>query len=198
MKLDKKNIIKIVCLTVIVVASILLIVFMNNRGKDKQLVEEKTEEASNNQSILSNDVINDLKNNIGKGTNGDIVDVVQSKNEKGEDQYIFTYIDGTTQTITIKDQEGGSGVEEIEVNPQEDNPQEEEPIHEDEEEEPQEDLGTVYERYANMSKYEQYAFYKTFDSQSDFVEWYKAAQAEYLKLHPKIEVGKDQVIDFGS
>ena len=47
-----------------------------------------------------------------------------------------------------------------------------------------------------MTKYEQYAFYKTFDSQSDFVD--KAAQAEYLRLHPKIEVGKDQVIDFGS
>lgn len=201
MKTNKKLII-IVCLVVIVISSILLIVFINNNKKNNNEINtnEKTEEVDSSQSVLSEEVINDLKNNLGKGTNGDVVSVEQRKNDKGENQYIFTYNDGSTQTITVKDKEGGSGVEDIDPDPQEEQPQED-PQEEDpgqqEEEQPQEPLGTVYERYLNMSKREQYFFFKSFDSQSEFVKWYKAAQEEYSKLHPTIEVGKDQYIDFG-
>lgn len=195
-KMNKKLIIIVLCSIVVAVSLVSIFIFSNNKNENKSIAEEKTQEINNNESELSEEVINDLKNNLGKGTNGDVASIEQRKNDKGEDQYIFTYNDGTIQTITIKDRKDGSGIEDFgqdEDKPQEEIPEKDEPSQE----EPQEDLGTVFERYINMSKREKFFFYRSFDSQSEFVKWYEAAQEEYSKLHPTIELGEDQYIVFG-
>ena len=221
MNINKKKSIIVVFIIAIIVSSFYLfvLVFGSNDASNsecpnfkKESIEETVEESiekpsteiekpNNSDSGLSDEVVFDLKNNIGNGTNGGVTNVEKKVNEKGEDQYVFTYTDGSFDTITIVDKEDGSTVEDIGSLPQEDEEltKEETTSQEEVEEEieqPQEEFDTVYERYLHMSKYDQYLFYKTFDSLSDYVEWYKAAQAEYNALHPTIEVGKDQAINF--
>lgn len=162
-------------------------------------------------SYISNETITDLKDNLGKGTNGGVNKVDQTINENGEKEYIFHYEDGNTQTITIVNDDSKPNIEVIDPNEpiqqQEDTKQEdsstqeqseessiEEPVIQEEDSTVPEPSGTVYERYLNMSSREKYAFYKSFESQQAYLEWYRAAQAEYLALHPTIEVGSNQKV----
>ena len=212
-KSTKKLVVYIVVCTLLVCAiSIIFIKSIINDNSNTQSINEIDDSNinitdNNNKntnevdSIISKDTINDLKDNLGKGTNGDVNKVEQTVNENGEEEYIFHYTDGTTQTVTIKDAEGESGIEEMtnidEPDPIiEEEPKQEEPVVQEEEPQtPPEASGTVYERFSNMTSKEQYAFYKSFNSHSEYMEWYKAAQAEYNALHPVIEIGSNKRIE---
>ena len=204
MKSKKTLIIPIcICFSLIVISSIYLFRLTSiDKTQDESINNNEENIEDDENSILSKETINDLKENLGKGTNGDISEINESVNEKGEKQYRYTFTDGTTQTITIRNAEDVDNVEETIIDEEDDveDQQDEDVQDEDEQDEteqiPEESPSTVYERYLNMSRYEKYAFYNSFATHQEYADWYDAAKAEYMKLHPNIEVGENQVIDF--
>ncbi len=56
---------------------------------------------------------------------------------------------------------------------------------------------TEFEWYIALSGEEQLAFYNTFPSAKEFMEWYNAAKAEYDALHPTETVPNDGNVDLG-
>ena len=222
---NKKILYILICASLIVISSIYLFRMISSNKKNNEQTEVvKDNDVSNaSNSILSVETIKDLKENLGKGANGDVTKIDQSVNEKGEKQYIITHNDGSKQTITIRDIEndGEGSRTNIEDTADDETSDSTTPVHkdsqvnpinpsaEDEQSEqkendgsdeieqlPKESLGTVFERYCNMTSREQYAFYKSFASRQEYLEWYAAAEAEYAALHPTIEVGSNQEIDF--
>lgn len=219
MESTKKLLITIsICLLLIVISSFYLVKLtssnntnqkesINNNDISQEKDIDNTIDEPINNSYITDETINDLKDNLGKGTNGGVNKVDQSTNENGEKQYIFHYEDGDIKTITIVNDDSKSNIEEI--NPDDDTNLDEGNNDPQQQEEPdsskisqeqappeqeiiEESPGTVFERYQNMTSREKYAFYKSFDSQQAYLEWYKAAQAEYLALHPTIEIGTNQ------
>lgn len=185
----KKRIIIIASISIIIIA-ITLIILVRPNSTDNQVVE--TGDNSTQVTIEVQEKFDNLKENLGKGTNGDVTSVKESSNDNGEKQYVYTYKDGSTQTITVRDaknviekfDDGDSNRNNNVIDDEDSNDIEKEP-------------GTVYEQFLLMSPEEQYKFCLTFESQEEYMKWYQQAQAEYVSLHPTIEIGENQVIDFG-
>lgn len=55
-----------------------------------------------------------------------------------------------------------------------------------------------YADYCAMSSDEQYAYYKTFKSADDFMNWYNKAKAKYEKENPTVVLEPGAVIDLGN
>ena len=216
---------KILIVSILFCLSIVGLLFVI--GKDKDTENNNSADDESEYYVIDEEIVNDLKENLGKGTNGDVVNVENTYDKDGNRQYIYTFSNGNTETLTIHhDDNYDSGVSNFtsddneKINPgdnkedvidadddQEDinNPDDgQEDItdpddgHEDiDNPEDQEDLGTVYERFLAMSSEMQFAFYETFDSHEEYMEWYRKAQSEFLALHPTIEIGDGDYIVYG-
>lgn len=186
----------LVCLVLISATALVLYKIKDNNNQT--ISSENNEDTE--EPIISEETVKDLKENLGKGTNGDVVKVEESRNDNDEKQYTYIYKDGSTQTITIRNIDDVENIGNVDNKDDSDN---KDNGHKDDDndkkdDEPEETPGTVYERFLLMTPDEQFAFFETFDSQKEYMEWYQAAQAEYLSLHPTIEIGENQVIDFGN
>ncbi len=60
---------------------------------------------------------------------------------------------------------------------------------------PEEPAKCSYEVFYALSPEQKDAFLHSFESYDAFYEWLVAAQAEFAKLHPEIEIGPDGTID---
>lgn len=60
------------------------------------------------------------------------------------------------------------------------------------------DVAKEYAEYCAMSSDEQYAYYKTFKSADDFMNWYNKAKAKYEKENPTVVLEPGAVIDLGN
>lgn len=210
----KKNT-KILLISLLSVLFIVLVVVeLLLNGQSNNLINNDTSIKEDNTSIiekpkppveLKQETIDDLKNNVGKGSDGDVVKVEEGKDDNNNRTYTYTFKDGNTQTITIRKETEEERIKREEnVNQSNNNTEDKEPIieennpQENHEELIEEETGTVYERYMNMSSEEKAAFYLSFDNTDDFFIWLSNAEAEYKALHPTIVVGENEVIDFGS
>lgn len=190
---------------------------IENENVIENVAEKATENETNSNSNISDETVADLKENLGKGTNGGANKVEVIEYDNGEKDYVYYYQNGDVHKVSVVNESGASGIEAIESDQSQEEPesegghnqQEEANSDEDtdsqdpqeEQQSPQQEIiekspGTVYERYSNMTSREKYAFYKSFESREAYLEWYRAAQAEYLALHPTIEVGSDQKLVF--
>lgn len=211
-----KNLVTLIgiCFVLIVISSIYLYKIVNDVNSyvqdfsidNNDLVNDPTYEF---EIVDDNPLFKDLRDNLGKGTNGDVNKIEQSTNELGEKEYIYHYTDGSTQTVTVKHIENLSDEEYQNIVEQQiQNNDDNDPSNNDQDDAESEDItqqepefvapeatGTVYERYLNMSSREQYSFYKSFKDRDEFMKWHDAAQAEYYELHPNIEISKNDVLD---
>lgn len=207
----KKRIVVVLLSLAIVISTIVLIMLTKSNNQELNINDgnqDIKEESKDNLLILSQEKIDELKQNLGKGKNGDVVDVVEDVDKDNNKTYTYITDTGSSKTITIRkakegEQTGLIDVDEdlpfdIEDENQESQQEPENPSDPGQNEPTQEDLGTVYEKFMNMSASEQAAFYKSFENPEDFYVWFDQAEAEYNKLHPQIIVGKDEVIDFGN
>ncbi|MDO5440720.1 MAG: hypothetical protein Q4F12_04210 [Erysipelotrichaceae bacterium] len=210
-KLNRKLIISIFIFVVLIVISSLYLKKLTSFNNDDVEVFDETINIENKyDNIISNETVNDLINNLGKGVNNDYEELEELTNELGETVYIYHYNDGTSQKITIRNVDNLTPEDFNEIDDEnnlseqaldEDNQDDSSDTKEDSVKEkfvPEGEPGTVYERYLNMSSTEQYAFYRCFDNRKDFLEWLEAAQKEYENLHPEIVVGSGQIVDFSN
>lgn len=210
-KLNKKLIISIFIIVVlIVISSLYLKKFTSFNNDDVEVFDETINIENKYENIISNETVNDLISNLGNGVNNDYEELEELTNELGETVYIYHYNDGTSQKITIRNVDNLTPEDFNDIDDEnnlseqaldEDNQDDSSDTKEDSVEEkfvPEGEPGTVYEKYLNMSSTEQYAFYRCFNNKRDFLEWLEAAQKEYEILHPEIVVDIGQTVDFSN
>lgn len=197
MKKSKKII--ICALSIVIVISTIVLVMLiknvNNSNIENQTINEVNDNEEDN--VIAQEKIDELKDDLGKGKNGDVVDVIEGQDENKNKTYTYVHEDGSSQTITIRKAKEGEQSGVIESGDIE-NKEEDDEQTSDPEPPKEEELGTVYEKFMAMSASEQSSFYKSFENPEDFYTWFDKAEEEYNRLHPQIVVGKDEVIDFGN
>lgn len=176
-----KKTIKII-ITIISIIAILIVSFVFasklNIKKDNEIVEENE--------------FDELKNNVDNGHNGNVIDVIEGKDENNNRTYEYVFNNGESKIITIRkttENDTTNVISGDELDFDSDDI--------DDRNKPS-DYGTVYEKFMHMSSDDQTKFYESFDDPKDFYKWFEAAEAEYNKLHPKIVVDVDEVVDFGN
>lgn len=197
--MKKKNkILLITSLSILIIVSAIFLFSIVNREEKNIIDEDLSQEEV--ESVIPQEVIDDLKENVDKGHNGDVVDVKQEKDSDNNRTYTYVLSDGNTKTITIR--KAKEGEEASSLVPDDfpldidDNNDEEKPDSQEKDDQASEDYGTVYEKFINMSGKEQTSFYRSFENPDDYYEWLEKAEAEYYRLHPDIVVDEGEVIEF--
>lgn len=183
--LHKKTIIIIVVAILIVIAIVALLANKQTRSTNKDYkLDPKIEK--------------ELKDGLGHGTAGDVQKVEEGVDDSGNRTYTFTFKNGNTQTVTVrkaKEGEAASGIDDSQII---DDSSETGGDSDNTQQKDDNELGTVFEKYNNLSAHDQVAFYLTFKNAAEFTKWYEAAEAEYRKLHPGIELGEGEILDFNN